>query len=265
MHQAVAEIGRQGLDEVDEVVELEVLDGSDEVLEVELLGERGADLVVKEAEHAAGALGLDHAPGLAALGRRQGLEQAGDLGRMHAVQQLADALELARLERLAHGLQFAARALRLALRSGGRGLGPGLAVLARFAQHGRAQLRAEVAEYTLFQAAADLLPQHEALPGRQMLEQGGGLGRMQALQQLAHALVAAFAERLDDLLAQRERARVGARSLAVRRAVVGSHFVVHDRKDTCGSSASAPIRASASRPRTVRSDTKRYCWRGSTG
>ena len=98
----------------------------------------------------------------------------------------------------------------------------------------------------------------EALRGRQALEQRGDLGRMHALHELAHALVAPLRERLDDLFAERART-------AVRACVGAFPFVVHERKDTCGSSGRAPMRESASRPRTVRSDTKRNCWRGSTG
>src|SRR5690606_6177158 len=100
------------------------------------------------------------------------------------------------------------------------------------------QFGAQMAEHPALERAVDLLPQRQALLGFQALEQRGDLGWMQALEQLAHALVAAVGKRLDHLFAQRKCGRFGLACGVV--AVVGV-VVVHGREDTRGSSDRAPM------------------------
>ena len=52
---------------------------------------------------------------------------------------------------------------------------------------------------TAFEHRVQLLPQRRARPGIEQLQQSRNLGRVHGRQQLAHALVLAVCERLNDL------------------------------------------------------------------
>jgi hypothetical protein len=139
---------------------------------------------------------------------RQGLQQPGHLGRVGVLQQLADTLEPAGAQGVAHGLQVADRVLAPGARRGGVRLGEERlagGVLGRLTAQALAQARAQVLQDGRFAIGIHLLPERVPALVVQALEEGGDLGRVQARDKLADALVAPLGQRLDDAFAVGDR------------------------------------------------------------
>ena len=113
---------------------------------------------------------------------------------MHVAQDLADALELSQCERRTHVAHLRRGKLhlaRIALRRRTRRI-------AGIVHQQPRQHRIDVFEDTGFLAGVDLLPYRKPLFGVDRLDQTGDLCGMHRAQTLAHALVLATVQRLDD-------------------------------------------------------------------